>query len=170
MVLTGTPASTILTGTPSNFTHAGRGTLNSAGDFCTTGATCLFAREGGGVAIPKPPRGAFRDTPVPWASNGYFQPNGFTGIDINGLAPGPAEVSIDGVGANAGWNIGVSEEDIVAIYPLKEEVCLAINRGLGISGIPIEVGPAYFTVTSGEYAACIGDGSYFFYYHVLVAH
>lgn len=172
MTLNGTSATSIVTNTPSGAKYAGNGSLNGYADFCTSGVTCLFAPEGGGVTVPIAPRNAFLLSAA-WATwiPHYFAGTGsFNGVWIDGLMPGAGspDVGIQGIGTAA-------YDDLVEIYPLTHGVCATINKGLGISGIPSESsagGPTTWIATTGLESACItflGETYRNVYYQVLVA-
>lgn len=168
----GSTASTIETNTPTNKCCAGSGTANNYANFCTTGANCLFAPEGGGLSAPSLPRAAFDTTitsiPAFSITSIFSGPNSHNGIQFDGLHPGfgaPFTPVVD-IGTN-------SADDLLEIYPLKQEVCLAINKGLGISGIPDSAGSDIGGAMAGKESGCIdwfGDDTMFMYYHVLIAH
>ena len=167
MILNGTASTSIVANTPSGVDFAGIGSLNGAADFCTTGVNCLFAPEGGGVTVPQVPRNAFLPHVAPYMTGlgwtSYFAGAGsLNGICIDGLSPGsgPSDVSIAGIGTAA-------VDDIAIFWPLTQGVCAAINKGLGLSGIPLG-----WAGGAGQESACLdvmGDGSLYLYYQVLVA-
>lgn len=168
--LTEIPVASIVTNTPALNGGAGGGTLNGQADFCTSGSTCLFAPEGGGMDTPKPPRDAFLSSPtalmVTWGLTNYFAGSGsFVGAVFSGLSPsaGPSGWSIQGIGTAAA-------DDMLQFYPLKKGVCLAMNKALGITGIP-SIGSTASPVvaTAGEPSACVdwGDGETYIYYQVV---
>lgn len=127
MALTGTPISSIMAGTGGGM-YGGIGSDNGFPSFCTTGATCVFASEGGAVSLPLPPREAIdMNEPLGWYASNWAGPNSFNSVFVIGLAPGEANTY-------AVTNVGTDEaDDIMVIYPIKKEVCEEINRGLGIS-------------------------------------
>lgn len=176
MTLTGTASSAITSGTPANKLCGGCGTLNGYADYCTSGATCLFAPDGGAVAIPQVPRAAFMPTFTDWGISHYFQGAGsFQGVEIDGLTPGagPSDAAVAGVGTNL-------PDDMLQVYPLTQAVCQAIDKGLGFNSIPIvdPVPASWSNGFSGVQALCIqynasagyGTSSTFYlYYQVLNA-
>lgn len=103
------------------------GASNGHRNFCTTGTDCLFAPEGGGVTPPSFPAAAFDMGPLAGAT-AFQGPDSFLGFTIDGFDTGP-DVSLNGMGTAA-------EDDMLYVFPLKEKVCLAINKGLGIDTIP----------------------------------
>lgn len=162
MRLSGTPADEIITGDPTNACEVGAGTDNTHANFCTTGVNCLFAPEGGGVQIPQMPQAAFRETGFSFYPNYFTGANGHNGILLDGLCPlasGPGN-NRQGVGTAA-------NDDLIQINSLKEEVCAAINRGLGIEGIPVEDS----VEDTGMQDACVEytfDGGGYVYYSVVI--
>lgn len=146
MLLTGTNRTEI------RFENAGTSFL------CTAGAECFWAPEGGGMTIPNPPPGAFTAPPNP-----VFE-------TFNGsVCHEPDAAVCTGFGISlAVAGLGTSAKDTFIKYsPLTESVCRAINKGLGISGIP---GQNLFTPTIaiGKPAACIQINANYHYYHVLI--
>lgn len=134
----------MLTGTATPATLA----INDGGTGpCTTGATCLFSSTGGGVSIPKLPKNI---------GSGAFQQ----------FSPASWGYSFAGVTTNAAnyWEV----DDI------SEEVCQAINDGLGITGIPTEVdqNDTIYDAAPGKAAACVnwdntGLAPLYWYYAVI---
>lgn len=139
-----------LTGTPADnivFSTAECAAPNS-GNECTTGTNCLFAREGGGVLIPDLPANIGGTIQICYSTAA----EGWSVQDV-GTASADVQFSIDG---------------------LSTEVCSEINRGLGISGIPVDLdGNAVANAAPGEWAFCYewGGGAYDrSYVQVLFAH
>jgi hypothetical protein len=165
MTLAGTAASSITAGTPATGAYPGGGTLNGGTNFCTTGATCIFAPDGGGVLLPTPPQAAYIPGGYTGFGSNFAGAGSYNGVIIDGLRTGGAIGAVTGVGTAA-------PDDMLQFYGLKQEVCQAINTGLGISGIPTIAGGANFPVTSGQMAGCVymtyGSGFYI-YYHVVNA-
>lgn len=121
---------------------------------CSTGDNCLFSPTGGGVTPP---------TIDPYLYDGH----------LFGQPPKPSYFeghSIVGVGTSA-------PDPLIAFEDLTQEACLAINKGLGISGIPEEITPHYIDFNFGDSipgkaAACIdglpgSDYNYIFYYAMV---
>jgi hypothetical protein len=167
MIFAGTPATSIVTGTPYTSPYPGNGSLNSYADFCTSGPTCLFAPDGGGATMPQLPAQAYVPNMAGTAWSGlivsmFAGPTSYNGMSINGLSPGygAASWAIPGIGTAA-------VDDVADAVGLTKEVCTAINKGLGLSGIPL-----WTAQPSGTEAACVdrtGTSVNFMYYQVLVA-
>jgi hypothetical protein len=169
MILNGTPSTSIVTNTPSNRSSAGIGTLNGGNaNFCTTGVTCLFAPEGGGMTVPQVPMAALLTsmtaTMTSWGWTSYLAGAGsFNGAFFEGLDPGGggSHAALTGIGTAA-------NDDLVEILPLTSGVCKAINKGLGFGSIILTWG----SLPSGTEAGCLdwaADGVTLVYYQVLVA-
>lgn len=158
MVLMGTPATSIIAGSPDNL-YPGTGTLNSgtepnAANFCTTGTNCLFAPTEGGVTIPVLPKTYFATTPPSWLPNFFTGPSSYNGILICQFSnPALSCAAVAGLGT-------ASNEVALTVFPLKQEICAAINKGLGISGIPS--GPQG-SLGTGSTAALAGLESFCFF-------
>lgn len=104
----------VLTGTSVTALQA-----HAVGDFsnpCTvTDGTCLFTPDGGGLTWPAIPVGALADPNL---------------IYIAMLVPGDGGNGADLIGTPA-------LDGVFAVLGLSEGVCTAINKGLGVSGIPV---------------------------------
>lgn len=95
---------------------------------CSTGANCLFSPTGGGVAPP---------TVDPYL------------VDASTQGSPPLVTYFEGTHSVVG--VGTSAPDPIIVFEsLKKEACLAINRGLGISGIPVEITPHYIDFNFGD--------------------
>lgn len=150
MILTGTPRADI------EFMPV------SFWSLCTTGENCVFAPEGGGAKLPTPPAGAFTQD-ITGTTNSralVCSPTNFAGVCLWIAMP----KAVDGIGTPA--------VDVFLHYLfLTETVCRAINKGLGISGIPVEADlvDALLDAAPGKAAACIDSGNAGYdYYHVLI--
>lgn len=150
----------ILTGTPKDSIEYMPTTFQN---LCTAGVNCLFSPEGGGAKFPSPPSGAFTQD-ITGTTNSralVCAPNNFG----PGLCLWVAQAkAVDGIGTAAA-------DPFIHYLFLTEEVCRAINKGLGISGIPIEadIVDALLDAAPGKAAACIDSGNAGYdYYHVLV--
>lgn len=145
MLLTGTDKTAL------QFEDAGTSFL------CTAGANCFFAAEGGANILPNPPASAFTQGVQVWQTfNG-----GFCHEYDGGICAGYGmSLAVAGIGTAA-------KDTFIMYYPLKKAVCEAINKGLGISGIP---GQNIFdsTIAAGKPAACIVIPAGYSYYHVLI--
>lgn len=127
MILTGTPAASVeMSYIDFPFTT-----------YCTTGINCVFAPEGGGVAVPKGALPA-NFTYVPFDLR-------YTSTAFPGIA----------TSSNDGYIVQGS---------ISEAVCRAVNNGLNISSIPANIA----SIPSGKIAACIGSGTIYAYYHVMI--
>ena len=115
MVAAGTAAADILTHDEFNL-------------LCRKGRDCLFAREGGGAAIPLRPRSAKgRHLTIPHWRYRY-------GIGTIGWRFEAGELAGGGVGGfDRAENLWV-----IALEDLPPEICTALNERLEISGIPVE--------------------------------
>lgn len=166
MVADGVPLSSISTNDPGNVCEAGAGTDNGQANFCTSGAACLFAPEGGGVTRPEISRAAFTEDPSPFYAD-YFQgPNSHNGVLIDGLCPGTGAPGMAAIGVGT-----AAKDDILQIFPLREEVCLALNRKLGIGGIPVDsCTPGQVDAMPGKERGCVEFCGMYQYYQVLVPH
>jgi hypothetical protein len=151
LILSGVPATGIKIGTGSWFT-------GQTNDYCTSGVTCLFAGTGYAAAVPRAPAGAMTDGV---AHNVYFDTH-----SQNLGAP-----------LTAYWNVGTGANDeAVRMDSVRKDVCLAINRSVGINSIPYWVSGASWTgITGSVDAACVDwggagalSGQYTFY-QVLIA-
>lgn len=117
---------------------------------CTTEANCIFdPRQIGainGVLIPDPE------------------------VDIYGNGFGYAEIG-DAVSING---IGTSAPELVlfrhmTLGPKGKAICEAINKGLGIAGIPEQVaGPATFNAVYGASTLCLKNYSDFYYFYMVL--
>lgn len=92
----------------------------------------LFAPEGGGVLYTPPRTSWFADATLrQWAFPGN--------TCVTGLPPGPG-----GQGGQFGYYCyqDAARTDMIAALPeIREDICLAINQGLGITGsIPVDTG------------------------------
>jgi hypothetical protein len=163
MVLTGTPAQSIVLA-------AGASCFNE----CTSGAGCLFSSDGGGVSPPVFPTAA-EDHPA--AAPGYYPATGifrcYVGVNdtLTGYAMGVPGIGADVAGAPPN---ATGTDAIIMVGWIKREVCEAINKGLGISGIPNQAleSSAIWDAAPGEHAACITFDNCpdcYQYYHVLNA-
>lgn len=81
---------------------------------CTSGADCVFAPEGGGAALPSFPANIS---------------DGLAPVVLCLENPATNTWSMEGVGTAA-------PDSSLSIDNLSREVCAAINKGLGIDGIP----------------------------------
>lgn len=128
---------------------------------CTAGTDCFWALEGGGNTPPTPPAAAFTRAPNPAFEtfNGAIC-HPYDGGVCTGFG---VALSVTGIGTTA-------KDTFIIYYPLTKAVCEAINKGLGISGIPFQ-SPFDSTIDGGHAAACLqglnGGGTYN-YYHVLI--
>ncbi len=120
---------------------------------CSSGADCLFAPEGGGITAPSLITNAMGCPNTPFsAGNQEF------------LAVSDGQ-SVQGIGTSA-------PDIFYFLECIREDICLAINKGLGISGIPGEAAiDLVLDATPGRPAACLDyappNGRYI-YYHVLI--
>lgn len=150
LILSGKAASTIVIGTGAWFT-------GQANDFCTSGVNCLFAAAGGGVSVPKAPAGAMTDGVF---RNIYF--------DTHSSSLGSPLTPYYNVASSA-------NDEAIKLEPIRKDVCLAINKGLGINTIPYWVtGASWVGIASAE-SACVdwggsgaANGNYTFY-QVIIA-
>lgn len=152
----------ILTGTPKDTIEYMPATWNT---LCTTGVNCLFAQEGGAARLPDPPGTIFEyniRSLFGFNSHAYVcAPNNAAGCWYAGTS-----TNIAGIGTTA--------PDVFLVYPfLRNDICTAINKGLGISGIPVEADTADNSLDAapGKAAACIrlpGAPTSNTYYHALV--
>lgn len=83
---------------------------------CTSGVDCVFAPEGGGATVPGLPANVS---------------NGVDAVQLCMDNPSINVWSMSGVGTSA------ADANFSVDY-LSEEVCTAINKGLGITGIPAD--------------------------------
>lgn len=135
---------------------------NTLFDLCSTGVNCVFSPEGGGARMPDPPPAAFSQD--------------MTTGPLNTRAPvcdpyNPFGICLFAGQSTAVDGIGTTAPDVVISYlSLTKEVCMALNKGLGISGIPVEASLAdpLLDAAPGEPAACILRTGRYDYYHVLV--
>ena len=95
---------------------------------CDTGKTCLFSEEGGGASVPKRPENA-RGKSARLFHWRFKRPMGEIGwwFDSGRLA------------SKGVRDVGTEAPDLVAtLEDIPQAVCRAINRSLGIPGIPVE--------------------------------
>lgn len=92
---------------------------------CTTGDDCIFAPEGGGLPLPEPHQD-IADVRYVEPGNGYY---------------------VIGMGTNAA--------DLFIVFDVTEEVCTAINEGLGLS-TPPESSPVSSHVGGGTSYSGVG--------------
>jgi len=162
MVLSGIPATSIVVGTGSGW-FPGVGSLNSgSADLCKTGANCLFSGNGGGVDLGALPRAAFLSSynAYPITVSYFAGAGSYNGVqvDTHSMTLGSPLTPYTNIGTGA-------NDDVISFYPLKKEVCQAINRGLGINVMPNWIG-------AGTLSACTdwgGDGNQYVYYQILIA-
>lgn len=103
--------------------------LPASGNECTSGVNCFFAREGGGAQVPTLPQNIGNSLQICYSTAAH----GWSFQDV-GTAASDILFSVDG---------------------LSVDVCTAINRGLGISGIPTDYdGNAVVNAAPGEWAFC----------------
>jgi hypothetical protein len=165
MILSGTAAGNIIysaSPTTNNCPGSGGPTGNNA--YCTSGATCLFAPDSGGVTPPYFPPGA-------WVA-AYGSTGGPGGTSIVAQIMGPGTGSCDVPTAVSGMGTGASDLILVA-EGLTKSVCQAINAGLGISGIPASISPWTWGIsaTSGVASSCVEVAGYpglYTWYQVLI--
>ncbi len=119
---------------------------------CTSGDTCLFAMEGGGVTFPRLPRHLEK-------GGALFPPTIYLyeiadGAKVTGLAGGQAVL-------------------LLQIRYINKEICTNLNRGLNISGMPEQflasVTSGQMTGAPGKSEACVKTTAAedYTYYHVL---
>ena len=118
---------------------------------CTAGTTCLFANEGGGID--------------------YNQVDDLM-VSSFWLYDQESDGSVAGVGTAA--------VDTYMIAIVSEEVCAALNEGLGIAGIPVETttwnpfGSIEIDSSAGNFSGSFdiisGGGGTYDFYHVLKAY
>lgn len=102
---------------------------------CTSGANCLFSRDGGGASFPVLPAGV--TTSVNQVQKGgTVYP---TSINLFQYSDGHYVTNVDGGSASR-------PQLILVISPIQQALCLAINKQLGIS--PMPTGPT--AATSGQ--------------------
>ena len=149
MVLMGTSLNSIKAGTGASGSEAGVGSMNGDPDFCTTGTDCLFAPEGGGVSLPDLPKDAFETTSNwPSVQHIFEGPTSHQGMEIDALPISGSDSSLSGPSGQVGGTS--ANESLILVFPLKKDVCTAINKGLGISGIPTTT-----TWPDNRWAACL---------------
>jgi hypothetical protein len=112
-----------------NGDDCGQGSANGSKDFCTTGSTCIFAPDGGGLTVPVVPQAAYDFSTFGYAATRFAGPTSYQGFAIDGFNGGGADTSIQDIGTAA-------NDEIVIFLGLKREVCEAIDRGLGIDTVP----------------------------------
>lgn len=171
MILMGTPAASIIYGADPAPNNRCPGSFAIAHVnyriFCQTGDDCLFAPEGGAAPLPFIPQEAFTETLGTLGSFGSYVQSTMIG---SGMGPvcGPA-----GYGRING--IGTAADDLLLTFTgLRQEVCAALNAGLGISGIPVSAvawGPIVVAALNGKPAGCFyyngGANSRYTYYQVI---
>ena len=106
--------------------HTGtNGACGAAYQLCHSGADCPFAPEGGGITLPKPPAGAFVAS-----DNGVALPNQPATLWTTNMWIDCNEDQID-------WGIGTSAPERVFYFlNVRQDLCRAYNRSLGMTGIP----------------------------------
>lgn len=140
---------------------------------CTeTDGTCLFTPEGGGATFPR----VGKEVPAEIYDQGLDQfksDNGIPSIAVIEAKTNSGGTVVLGAGSNTGPDAGV------AILGIRKDVCEAINKGLGIAGIPlldmtlyISTQPDYNTADiGGKIEGCINAAGMFgqdFYEYVAV--
>lgn len=113
---------------------------------CTeTDGTCLFTPEGGGATFPV----VGRDIPTEAYDPAHL------GDALNVYVPEPGDngtCAIQGAG-------GPGPDGALTLMGLRREVCEAINKGLGITGIPaIDVTEMQTTIGDGYYTCNVLGG------------
>jgi hypothetical protein len=139
---------------------------------CTSGSNCLFSPTGGGVSVPVFPKSA-EDHPAAapgqYPSTKIWTCYGRVNDTQLNIAVGVAGVGADATGVPPN---STGTDAMLWMGWIKKEVCQAINRGLGITGIPEEPSEADFVYTAapGKTEACVTFGNCancYVYYHVL---
>lgn len=112
--------------------RVGTGAYPACAAPCDSGENCIFAKEGGSLALWRVPKGAYYNDAVA-GTYGDFMPAYAPDTADACLTAGGITTTfgIDGIGTAAADNFYWAEF-------LSEDVCRAINKGLGIDGIPVQ--------------------------------
>lgn len=122
--------------------------VNNLAPCTNTDGTCLFTPEGGGMVWSAKLNDAFDDP------NSSFM--GFVEVGEGSLTTGMPPIAMKGIGS-------AGPDGILAMMPVKRGVCEAINKLMGIAGIPeldntvAATLPAYIDMNAinGYAAGCI---------------